>query len=416
MAAMHSVSDAGGVSQYARYLGGYRPKAKAKPPTTHQLEERNKRLKEENALFRRKVDEFESEDRRNQASIGSLSGELGKITMRTRQLIQQADDDDRETAIIKETIEVEVGNLREERAAWQRRIKSFVAASAEAENELAELDELASVGVQERRQLQAECLSLQQECEDARVELQETRDLLRQTGGAVERMVKQKIGLEWELQEQTTKHKVLRTMLVQAGHEVANEAEEAYRQREALVAASHREIEKEAAQAESFRSNAVTDQRELSMVNREQTRFEQEIAVHTKELERIEALRRNFEEEALVEHHSEGATKEVLQQSRKRFNDLKQELDKLESQSRENVAKVADMQGERTKLLLGKAQREATKLLSADVADLPTTPAGAGPTSAGATSSGDPSADLQSSGAKLLNVVAAATAAGTRDR
>ena len=41
-----------------------------------------------------------------QASIGSLSGELGKITMRTRQLIQQADDDDRETAIIKETIEV----------------------------------------------------------------------------------------------------------------------------------------------------------------------------------------------------------------------------------------------------------------------------------------------------------------------
>lgn len=233
-----------------------------------------------------------------------------------------------------------------------------------------ELDELATRGVQERRQLQSECLSLQQECEDARVELQETRDILRQTGGTVERMVRQRLDLEWELQDQTTKHKVLRTVLQAAGHELAHEADEAYRQRETLIAASKLEIEKERAHAESFRASAVSDQRELAAVENERHRLERESAVNTKELQRLEGIKRTFEEETLQEHHRQGVNSEVLDTARRRRDDLSEHLEKLRLLSQSNVSKVAEMQGERTKLLLGKAQRQAARVLATDGPDL----------------------------------------------
>jgi len=360
------------MASYGGYGGyGRLAKAKPKPPTLAQLEERNNRLREENAALRNRVENFDNEDTRNKVSIAQLSGELGSLQMRAQRLEQKNAEEERAFAAFKEKLEVEISTLREERDAWRRRMKGFAEAAAETETELGELDELASQGVQERRQLQAECLSLQQECEDARVELQETRDILRQTGGTVERMVRQKLDLEWELQEQTTKHKVLRSMLEQAGHALTHEADEAHRQRETLAQASKSEIEKEQAHAESFRSQTISDQQELTAIQSEQKRLERERAVHAKELQRVEILKKTFEEEALQEHHTQGGANEVLQMARRRRDELSQQLRKLETESRDNVNKMAEMQGERTKLLLGKAQQQAAKVLGADVPDMP---------------------------------------------
>lgn len=59
----------------------------------------------------------------------------------------------------------------------------------------------------------------------------------------------------------------------------------------------------------------------------------------------------------------------------KRSNLLDQ-LEQMEKQARDNVSAMAAMEGERTKLLLRNAHRQATKLLELDVSDLPKSPAG----------------------------------------
>lgn len=356
---------------YRQYMGGYgRPKPKAKPPSLAQLDERNSKLREENAALRRKVTSFDEEDRQSKVGIAQLSGELGSLTLQAERLERLTDDADRDFAASQENLVIEIATLREERDAWLRRMKGFQSAAAETEKELEELDELATDGVQKRRQLQSECLSLQQECEDARVELQETRNLLGQSGSTVERMVRQKLDLEWELQEQVTKQKVLHTVLEQAGYKLADEADEQYRQRESLVAASRQEVDKIRGQAESFRVSAVADHREVELVNYERARLEREAAASVKELQRLERLRQSFEEDTLQEHHQTGVNSEVLQTARRQRESLSHQLGSLEDQSRDNVAMVAEMHGERTKLLLGKAQRQAAKVLAADAPDL----------------------------------------------
>jgi len=243
--------------------------------------------------------EFSEEASTYNVTVAQLSGQLGSLQKRATGLEQDAEKNDRDFAAEKSQMEVQIGSLRAERDAWQRRLRDFEDAEREAEKELAELDELASKGVEERRQLQAECLSLQQECEDAKLELQETQDLLKHTGYTVERMVRQKLDLEWELQEQTTKHKVLQSVLLQAGHTLAQEAEEATRQRESLLAAGRAEIDKERARSESFRIATVAAQREIDVVHSERARLEREAAAHAKELQRLEQLKRDFEERRL---------------------------------------------------------------------------------------------------------------------
>jgi len=312
-----------------------------------------------------KLGDFEEQHSKLNVCIAQLSGELGSLTGRAQRLEQNTKEKEWKFADMMQELDVELGTLCEERDAWQRRIKGFATAANETDEELADLDELASRGVQERRKLQSECLSLQQECEDARVELQETRDLLAKSGNTVEKMMRQKLDLEWELQEQTSKHKVLRTMLQHAGHELAHEADEAYRQRETLVAASRIEIDRERATAESFRAAAINNQREVTAMTNERVRLEREAAAHEKEMQRLEVLRRQFEEEALQENRREGSTKEVLDTCRKRHADLSEQLLKLEMECRDGVNLVADMHEEQTKHLLGKAQRQAQKVLAA---------------------------------------------------
>lgn len=345
--------------------------------------------------MRNKVADIDDQTTKHQVNIAKLSGDLGSHSVRANQLEKLTEEHERSFAASEQELEVEIGALREERDAWQRRMKSFASAAAEAETELGELDELVTRGVQERRQLQAECLSLQQECEDARVELQETRDILRQAGSTVERMVRQKLELEWELQEQTTKHKVLRTVLEQSGHHLAHESEEAHRQRETLIAAGRCEIEKECALAESFRCSAVADQRELTAVNNERVRLEREATVQDKEVQRLEGMRLLFEEETLQEHHLQGVTNEVLESGHRRRDMIAAQLEKLETQGRDHMAQVADVQEERAKLLFANAQRQAVKVLAAETpvlggAELQANAAGAGTMALTNVSSGTP--------------------------
>jgi len=346
--------------------GGYgRAPSKSKPATLTQLEERNKRLREENAAMVKKVEDFEDQQSRFNVTIAHLSGEAGSLGARAHRLEQQTEEQEWEFADMKAKMEVEIGTICEERDAWQRRVDGFAAAAEETNQELTELDELATRGVKERRQLQSECLSLQQECEDARVELQETRDLLRQSGSTVERMVRQKLDLEWELQDQTTKHKVLRTMLTHAGHELAHEADDASRQREMLVAASRIELDRERATAESYRVAAIANQREVTAMMTERVRLEREATAQRKEIERLEALRKEFEEEVLQEHYREGKTKEIRDRAAQHQKELAQQLQKLELQSHYGNNIVADSQEDQAKTLLSKAQKQAQDMLAA---------------------------------------------------
>merc|ERR1712054_29195 len=77
-------------------------------------------------------------------------------------------------------------------------------------------------------------------------------------------------------------------------------------------------------------------------------------------------VRATFENETLQEHHRQGVTKEVVESAQRRRDMLAAQLEQLETQSRDHQAKVADIQEERTKLLLANAQRQANKVLATD--------------------------------------------------
>lgn len=313
--------------------------------------------------MRTKVDDFEQQDRTCKVRIASLASQLGNLDQQASQQERQADEQENAFFSRMQELNIAVASLREERAAWQHRIRQFETETVAREKELTDLEEQVTLGVQDRRQMQSECLSLQHECEDARVELQETRDLLRATGNTVERMVRQKLDLEWELQEQSQKHNILRNVLLQEGNKLAHEAEETRRQREEMIASSHKEIEQQRSAAESFRCSAVADQREVAALTSECARLERETATQAAELQRLEGCRRAFEEETSQEHHREGVTREMLERAKAKREEYGRQLAVLEGQAKVDTAEVVDLQEQRAKLLLGRAQRQAARVL-----------------------------------------------------
>ncbi|OLQ00771.1 hypothetical protein AK812_SmicGene16528 [Symbiodinium microadriaticum] len=111
------------------------------------------------------------------------------------------------------SLEGAISRLSRHRDAWRELCVELRRKVGQEEHELKELSERHERGVNERRRLQAECLSLQQECEDAQADLQDLRSLLQEDTETLEKMAERRLTLEWTLEEHSKRQVHLQTAL-----------------------------------------------------------------------------------------------------------------------------------------------------------------------------------------------------------
>jgi len=336
--------------------------------TSADLEVTNAQLREECTALQRRVGSIRDH-------VGSLEAERARVaslSSRLSELVRQQVDadaawreDEARWAVVRRGLDLETVGLREEGARWRRRNEWLEESASQSEHEVVELEEEVASGVQERRKLQAECISLQQECEDARRELQETHDLLREGGAAVERMVRQKVELEAALQEQQQRHAVLRRVLQQAGHELEGEAGAERRRCEELKRTGRLEIEWQRAEAERYKCTAVAHRNEALALNIERARLEREIPEREAEVAMLAQRAAEVQQGELGERQLERMAKELLSQSRDGRRPLIHQLACVKGQKdlAAAEAEAVNLQEQQARLLFGQACRQAAEVL-----------------------------------------------------
>lgn len=262
-----------------------------------------------------------------------------------------------------EELGADVAALREETAAWRQHCDRLQTSVAQQEQERRDLEAEGVEGVYERRQLQAECLSLQQEAEDARLALHEARGLERGAGSSLERMAVQKLELERTMYERSQRAAILHGAMRQAGENLRSEAEAERRRQKEAAANCQRQVDILRAEAAGQRRAAAELQRESSVLEAEVAPMEQSFAARDGDVSAFQDQLNKVRAEVAGEQRLEDAARALLLSAHARREQLERRLSELRGEGALVSSQTLALQEEHARLVLRAARCQAAGAL-----------------------------------------------------
>eukprot|EP00931_Biecheleriopsis_adriatica_P069198 TRINITY_DN43072_c0_g1_i1.p1 TRINITY_DN43072_c0_g1~~TRINITY_DN43072_c0_g1_i1.p1 ORF type:complete len:437 (-),score=123.07 TRINITY_DN43072_c0_g1_i1:52-1362(-) len=296
--------------------------------------------------------------------ILSLEDELAQVEARRREASAK-EDAERALWVQEErpSLEAAVSRLKVHRDAWCKLCAELRKKVNKHEQELRELEEGNERGVLERRRLQGECLSLQQECEDARLELQGVQELLREGNFAVERMARQRLELEWEMEEGVKRQKMLQSVFEFSKHASHAEASREQQRSQEVAHSSYSHLQRHRSEAALHRSAAAGLQQQAVSTQLQCEELEKAVGRAAEEAASIERSVIAADREAEEEQQKEEAARQLLQQAQRQRQALEQHLADLAGKCKGIAAESLHLQEEHARLMLGRARRKAVQAL-----------------------------------------------------
>ncbi|CAE7828826.1 unnamed protein product [Symbiodinium sp. CCMP2592] len=320
---------------------------------------RRSALEDQVAAMRERVDELEAECLRHEKAKQEAAA-------------KEAEAQEAWLSEQRPSLEGAISRLTRHRDAWRELCVELRRKVGQEEHELKELSERHERGVNERRRLQAECLSLQQECEDAQADLQDLRSLLQEDTQSLEKMAARRLTLEWTLEEHSKRQVHLQTALKNSISTLQNGTakERALRELHGNAANEHCVAHREL--AEGHRSEVLRLEDAAGEAEASCAELLELVASGAAEAQRLEEEVAQLEREKTLEEQQDASIRRTLEAVRAKKDALARRSLELHGLCKDIAAESMKLQEEHARLMLGRARRKALETLARAKSQEPT--------------------------------------------